>query len=64
MRHITKLLEPIFTVLAAFTFLWEILTYEVNTSVRTVFRMEIVCFLSFLEASAKQLALAGRLNAK
>jgi len=51
-------------VLAAFTFLWEIQTYEINTSVRTVFRMELVCFLSFFDASAKQLAWADRLNAK
>jgi len=50
--------------LAAFPFLREIQTYDFNASVRTVFRMELVCFLSFLEAAAKELAWDGRLNAK
>jgi len=43
-------------VLAAFTFLLEIQKYEFNASVWTVFLMELVCSLSFLDASAKELA--------
>jgi hypothetical protein len=62
----TKLIDPIVTVFTAFAFLWEIKKYEVNarTALRTVSRMELVCFLSFLEGSAKQLAWYGRLNTK